>query len=162
MYENRNGLEPAKFAFSPANGDTKRRYSVLVDEGVYVYSLDGQVCAETLDKLWWEDIGPVIVGLSMIAAALVATIMLFVAGGRRIAIAAMVTPALLGGFFGSIRSTCYAMDPLFSRRDPKMVVQQKDLLDKYRVSGIISEETYRKSLAGIEPVKLQEPAAPKP
>ena len=158
MYENRGGLDPAKFAFSPANNDPGRRYSVLVDEGVYVYSLDAQVCAETLDRLWWEDVSPVIVGLALLAAALVAAILLFAAGGRRMAIAAMVAPAVLGGFFGSIRSTCYAMDSLFSHRSPQMVVQQRDLLEKYRGAGVISEETYRKSLAAVEPVKAQAPS----
>lgn len=157
VYENRNGLDPAKFAFSPANGDTKRRYSVLVDEGVYVYSLDGQTCAETLDKLWWEDVGPVLIGLPLLAAALVAATVLFFAGGRKLALAALVVPALVGSLPGVIRFTCYAMDPLFSHRSPAMVAQQKDLLEKYRAAGVISEETYRKSLAAVEPVKAQAP-----
>jgi hypothetical protein len=38
-----------------------------------------------------------------------------------------------------------------------MVVQQKDLLGKYRAAGVISEETYRKSLTGVEPVKARAP-----
>jgi len=158
MYENHSGIEPAKFAFSPVNGDTKRRYSVLVGEGVYVYSLDGQVCAETLDKLWWEDVGPVLIGLPFLAAALVAATVLFFAGRRKLALAALFVPALVGSIPGSIRSTCYSMVPLFSNRDPQMVVQQKDLLDKYRAAGVISEETYRRSLAAVEPVKAQAPS----
>lgn len=161
MYENRSGLDPTKFAFSPVNGDTKHRYSALVDEGVYVSSLDGQVCAETLDRLWWEDVGPVLVGLALLAAALVATAVLFWGGARRIAIAALAVPAVLGGISGSIRSTCYAMDPLFSHRDPQTVVRQKALLDKYRAAGVISDNTYRKSLAAVEPEKAQQPAETK-
>jgi len=161
MYENRSGIDAAKFAFSPVNGDSNRRYSVLVDKGVYVYSLNGRVCADTLDHLWWEDFYPVLIGFALLATAIAAATALF-RGGRRItAIAALAVPVVLGGLFGSIRVGCYATDSLSIHRSPQMAFQQKNLLDKYLAAGVISEDTYRKSLAAVEPEKPQPPAETK-
>jgi len=52
VYENRNGLDAALFADSPANDDGRRRYSVEVDDGIYVYSVGGQSYAEEYDAAW--------------------------------------------------------------------------------------------------------------
>jgi hypothetical protein len=49
------------------------------------------------------------------------------------------------------RATCYVMSPLFRRRDPAMVVRQKELLQRFHAAGVIGDATYRKSLSALEP-----------
>ena len=41
------------------------------------------------------------------------------------------------------------MVPMFSWRDPALVSRRKELLDKYRAAGAISDETYARSLASM-------------
>jgi hypothetical protein len=168
VYENRSNLDAAAFEFSPVNRDPNGRYSVCVDKGIYVYSVGAKNYAEINDRLRQENVTIQLVGMSFLLVAIALSILAIRAAEHRLKAGFMVTIAmglstLLGpGLYGLNTATCYYMIPFFSRRDPQMVVQQKDLLDKYRAAGVISEETYKKSLAAVEPVKPQEPAATKP
>ncbi|NIA20385.1 MAG: hypothetical protein GWP05_00085 [Anaerolineaceae bacterium] len=58
------------------------------------------------------------------------------------------------GYFGS-QTTCYVMSSLFDSRDPKIVVRQKELLEKQHDAGIISDQTYERVLASFEPQRSQ-------
>jgi len=72
------------------------------------------------------------------------------------AVAAVVPGFLVGGFFHAMNSaTCYIMSEIFSRRTPKMVSLQLELLEKYRAQGVISEETYRRAASAAQREKFQ-------
>jgi len=64
------------------------------------------------------------------------------------------------GFFLSKQSyvTCYVMSPMFSSRNPDMVPARVELLDKFRARGLISEQTYTKTLAAMEPAPTTAPS----
>ncbi|MCX5682952.1 MAG: hypothetical protein NT049_04630 [Planctomycetota bacterium] len=168
VYENRNGFDAAAFKHSPVDRDPEQRYSVRVDDGVYVYSVGAMEYSERLGGPWNTRTIVQLFGLALIVGAVVLAFLAIRAAERRVlasffTLAAMVLSALLGlGYHSTFWSTCYMMSPFFSRRNPEMVSQQKDLLEKYRAAGVINEETYRKSLAAVEPAKAQVPPQTKP
>ena len=53
-YENRIGLDAAKFEGSSVDRDREGRYSIRVDEGIYVCAVDGMVWTAEVDGRWWE------------------------------------------------------------------------------------------------------------
>jgi len=164
VYENRRGLSAGAFADSPADEDPERRYSVRVDDGIYVSSVGGQVYAEEVDQMWWQDAHLRLLGaeLLVVAAVLVAIGMRSRSGG---AIVAGVL-ALIGSGLGGVGSCivvhpmCYAMSPLFCDRSPQMVARRKALLTKYRATGVISAGTYQKALDAMDPPATQPTTAP--
>ncbi len=153
MYENRNGLDASLFADSPVGRDSDGRYSVHVDKGVYVYSVGGLHYAELIDKSRARRVRIAL----LLAALLVASTALLIWAARVkggiIALAAMLGIGSLGYFASQV--SCYVMSSLFRYRDPKIVVRQKELLEKQHASGIISDQTYERVLASLEPQKLQ-------
>jgi len=164
VYENRRGLDPARFRDSPAEEDGERRYSVAVDDGVYVYSVGAQEYAAKLDRLWWRDNWPRFAGVGLLLAAVVMLVVFLrrVRWGRKAALAVTVAAAGAGAFVGTAaRVTCYIMAPLFYRRDPQMLARRRELLERYRRRGVIGQEAYEKALSAME-LKLGEPPAKAP
>jgi hypothetical protein len=93
------------------------------------------------------------VGVGLLAVAFGAAVAMLRLG-RRAAVTGMVAALASGGVGASgglARATCYIMAPLFYRRDSQMLVQQKELLDKFRERGVLTEETYRKLVSAMEP-----------
>jgi hypothetical protein len=168
IYENRNGLDASAFAHSPVNRDAAGRYSVRVDDGVYIYSVGGESFAQVVfvQKALATAIGAV--ALALFIAAIVYAVKNVRQAKRRAVAFSSSWSAIFGTLLVGL-AVMFVSVPgghnealLFSKYEPTMVVRQRELLDKYRGAGVISEETYRKSLAAVEPVKAQEPAAPKP
>ena len=159
IYENRAGADPAAFTDSPAGHDDEGRFSIRVDEEVYLSSIGGRIFAEELDALRWQENLPRYYGAGMLLAAVavivVATRIVRTRARRRTM--AVVGVAMLGvwaalGVVIDRRSyaTCYVMSPFFGRRTRQMVARQKRFLDGYRAAGVISDATYQRSLAAME------------
>ena len=155
MYENRIGQDPGLFMDSPAEKDAKGRYSVEVDQGVYVYSIGGALYSAKYRRMWWKRHGPRLFGCGLIVACAVIAITLRLRSGSKAfssaGLLAIVASLLGGGGFRSLNvATCYIMAPLFYRRDPEALQQQIVLLDKFRARGVLGEEAYRKAMAAAE------------
>jgi len=164
-YENRVGLDEAKFEGSPANDDPRRLYSIRVDEGIYVCAVDGKEWVAEVDRQWWARNGPRYLGGVMWFAAVGLLVAATIDSKGRIP----VIGAVLALFFAGMgvaannlgRATCYIMSPLFSRRTPPMVVRQKALLDAYHSRGVISDAVYQRSVAALAvPVTTRPASAP--
>jgi len=152
VYENRNGVDAALFADSPANLDGEGRFSVSVDKGVYVYCIGAQLLAQRYDREWWRYHGPRIVGAGLLGLAAVCLVALLGwMPGRKAKLGAAAAVLVAGGI-GSVQfvASCYVMRSLFYRRDAQMVAQQEELLEKYRSRGNITEATCRKALEALE------------
>jgi hypothetical protein len=151
VYDNRTGAPASAFAGSPAD-DGDERYSVEVAAGVYVWSVGRRMYAEEIRALWWERNWPRFVGAGMLLAAgvLLAVMLLPSNSGRAVGLVAALGSGAGGFLCGSLRVSCYIMAPMFSRRDPKMVARRRNLLEKHRGRGVISEATYRKAVSALE------------
>lgn len=153
VHENRVGLPAKAFRQSPAERGVDRRFSIRVDEGVYIIAPDAWVFADEQAAEWWADALPRFVGAVMVLGAVLLLIPLARLGRRGLVVGvlAMVGSAGGGGAVASAISggTCYAMSPLFSRRDPAMVSRQKDLLSQYLASGAISDAAYRRAMDAL-------------
>ncbi len=153
VYENRNGLDAARFIGSPADSDIRRWYSVKVDDGIYIYCMGGQYYAERLDERQWADIRPRIAGGILLVLAGVSVVLMF-RQSVRAGIEGAISMAVLGGLgvaSGNMSyETCYIMSPLFSHRNPKMVARQRELLDRYHRSGVIGDDTFAKAMSALE------------
>lgn len=153
IYENRNGFDEVVFADSPVNRDKRGEYSVCIDEGIYVYSVGGEFYARDREGKLVTAYLPQIVGLGLVLCALVCLVRMVWLYWKSILLGII---ALIGGIGSGVvvggmnHVTCYIMMPLFSKRDPEMVVQQKELLSKYHGDGVLSDETYEKSLYALE------------
>jgi len=149
-YENRNGVHADAFCGSPADGD-RWGCSVLVDNGVYVFSSGGYVYAQEFRRMWWQRNGPRMLGVSLITIGIVMAIHGVVRTRYRrplLGLLAVIPGFLCGGGLSVMnRATCYVMSELFSHRSPKMVAVQMKLLDKYRDTGVISEDTYQRAVS---------------
>ncbi|HUT56255.1 MAG TPA: hypothetical protein VNA25_00105 [Phycisphaerae bacterium] len=159
VYENRKGLDPKLFADSPANRDPKGRYSVRVHDGIYVYSVGGELYVQDERQLWWERTRPRLVGVALLAAAVALAV--FVVRGKAIVLGllAVAGPGALGFAVGTGHYlTCYIMSPLFYRRNSQMVARQKELLGKYRDRGVITRATYDRAMSAIERGAASQPA----
>lgn len=162
VYENRRGCDAKAFADSPADKDTRRRYSVQVDEGVYVSCVGGESVAADYDRRWRNWICWKILGGSLMAGAF-APLVLLVRGSLRKTAAGVVGGFLLlfsglsTGVF--VQVTCYAMLPPFSRRSPVMVSRRAELLEKHRAAGVINADTYEKTMAVLEHGPATRPAS---
>jgi hypothetical protein len=168
IYENRNGLDTSAFAHSPINRDAAGRYSVQVDDGVYIYSAGGESFAQVVfvQKVLATALGAM--SLALFIAAVVYTVKNIRQARRRV----VASIASDGALFGTLlvgMAVIFVNSPggpniamLFSEYEPTMVARQRELLDKYRATGVISEETHRKSLAAVEPIKAQVPPETKP
>ena len=158
VYENRNGLDPALFADSPADEDEQRQYSVEVDDGVYVYSLHAKPEAETLNATRRQQRRVRVVGWTLVLVGVGSFVALVCVSwkGALASLAALFVAALTSPL---LEPSCYAMamSPLFDRRDPEIMAQRRELLDKYHSRGVIGDAAYAKSLAALEPRPTTQP-----
>ena len=169
VYENCQGLGPAAFADSPAPRGLAERYSVRVDDGVYVYSVGGRLCAEELAPITWRRTVVALIVLLLFGAALLFVLLSFRASARA-GIAALTTllVATCGWFFLCfvvLAHPCMLWPPRFYHRDPRMLTEQRQLLEKYHSRGVLSDASYRRALSAIEfppPAKEEQDASPGP
>ena len=151
VYENRAGLDPAKFQGSPADTDRARRYSVRVADGVYVYSVGAQCYAADYDRWWWGINGVRLLGAAMIPGAIV-MIVRAVRASRKAPVVLFVVAAGLGLVaHGMNHATCYVMSNIFGQRDRGMIARQRELLESCHARGILNDATYRKVLSSLPP-----------
>jgi hypothetical protein len=144
FYENRRGLDAQAFAHSPANTDTERRYSVTVDDGIFVYAPEGQYLLPTPHPLMlrtWAEFG---VGGLCLAGAV--GLVFWPKTGLAFLLCRIVALIVFGYLSMRLdpRIMCYeqAGISLFYSRDPEIVARQKELLDEYHARGVINGETY--------------------
>jgi hypothetical protein len=162
VYENHRGCAAA-FADSPAERDEKGRFSVRVDEDIYVSSIGGEHYAGEIDALRRADLRTRLIGGGLILVAVVLVALLFRAKARAgiVGVVALLASGGAGVAYNSLSITsCYIMSPLFRRRDPAMVVRQKELLQRFHAAGAINDATYRKSLSALAPRRPGEGGAP--
>ncbi|MEI7834832.1 MAG: hypothetical protein WCK05_00300, partial [Planctomycetota bacterium] len=161
VYENRRGCDAKAFADSPADKDIRRRYSVQVDEGVYVSCVGGESVAADYDRRWRHWICWKILGGSLMAGAFTFLALLVRVSLRKTA------AGIVGGFLLLLSSastgvvfqvTCYAMLPPFSRRSFAIVSRRMELLEKHRAAGVINAATYEKTKAVLDNGPATRPA----
>jgi type II secretory pathway pseudopilin PulG len=164
-YENRNGLDASKFTDSPANSDSRQRYSIRVDDGIFIYSVGGQLCAQKLPRMWWERMWPRFLGgIFLLFAILVAIVLV---RSSKLGFGLGLASLLISGGVGAAASaasytTCYRPAPLFYRRDAEMVAMQRELLNKYHSNGAIGNQAYQKAISALDTLPATQPtSAPK-
>ncbi len=165
VYENRNGIDADKFRDSPVNDDEKNRYSVRVDDGIYIHSVPGRYYADLQEEWLWEYNFPRFIGIGLIILAAILVVALICFSGKKTAIigtAVVLASAGAGVVLKYVTCPmCYAISSYhFIERDYAMCVRQKELLDKYHSRGVINDDTYNKALSamGIEPEPTSKPA----
>ncbi len=159
VYENRTGATKAAFADSPVDDYLADRYSIKIDEGVYVWSVGAIQYAEESHELWLKSFMIRCGGAGLIGLALVLILWLMRGLGKAPLAMGLMISALAGAASTGVQRTmCYVMLPVFSRRDPAMISRRVELLDKYRAAGVISDETYDKSLESMGLKPDQQPA----
>lgn len=153
VYENRTGADPASFVDSLATRDQRGWCLARVDERVFVYSVAAQFYAKRYDEEWWDYNGPRFLGAGLLVLALGSFVLLVrsTAWGSAKGMAAILVSGALGYLTSeALQVSCYAARSLFHRRDPQMLTQQRELLEKYRNRGVIAEATYKKAVAALE------------
>ena len=159
VYENRRDTDTALFADSPVDSYRAGRYSVKIDEGGYLWSVGAKSYSEEYYGLWLGDVIIRCIGAGMILVA-VGLIWWNIRGRARIpVVVGLILSAVAGVKCDSaVYMSCCIMTATFSNRDPAMVSRRMELLDKYRVAGAISDETYDKSLESMGLKPDQQPA----
>ena len=146
VYENRRNLAPELFAASPVNGDSRERFSVRIDQGVYVYSIGGKVFANRCDVAYRRYYAPRFWGGLLLCIALV-----LAAWQKKVSgILLLVVACLIGYAYGRQIEVHTTMGHLFHRREPEMVEQGNWAFRQYYTQGIINEETYQRYLAAMQ------------
>jgi hypothetical protein len=141
-YENRLGRPDADFAGSPVQSDSGRRYSLLVDDRIYLYSADGELIAADLDRQRSNAVRTRWAGggLLVLAAALVV-----LALRRRRFVATALTAgiaALLGLGARNVLVSCYKPAVGFGGHR-LAAARQRELADEYHRSGVFTDATYK-------------------
>ena len=151
VYENRDNLGKEPFAGSIADADRGRKFSRQLAPGIVVYSYNARDCYESYRDAWIGRYGRVYafgaLALGLWVAAIVRAVRhrLF-KGPLLIPPLAWVLTAAAGTV---VMATCYIASSL-PHRSPKALAAQKELLKKFRDSGVIREETYQKALQAFE------------
>ncbi len=164
VYENRNGLAASAFADSPAT-HPDGRYSLKVDDGIYLRSISakgpaGELAALEARKSFRQIAGWVMIGLSVVIL-LVWTFRVRPRPGFA-GWLAMLISLPVGAVVSAGGATCYVMSPFFSSRDPATIAAQKELLAKYRDAGVITDATYRRAIEAANPTPPATPPATEP
>lgn len=156
-YENRRGLDASLFDGSPVD-DGDDRYALKVDEGIYVYSVAGQLWADEYDSDYFHYHKWPWVGGAMILIALVLGFFAWRKIAGRLLAALVLGGMALLGFFGQPISwtTCYIMAELFYRRDEQAVARQRELLEDFRDRGVITPATWARAISAIDrgPIRI--------
>jgi hypothetical protein len=158
VYENRRGVPPAAFDGSPVDGDWWGRYSLKVDDGVYVACVGGQARTQELNSSR-------LIGSAFLAAglALLALAGWGLRGGfhSRLGTGVALVLAAAGGVgVTTIGTLCYAVMGMFEGHSTDIAARRVELLEKHRAGGAISDAAYQKALAAM---RLMDPhLAPKP
>ncbi len=152
VYENRNGLAASAFAGSPAT-DPDGRYSLKVDDGIYLCSISAKGPARELAALEARKsirqvTGWVMIGLSVVIL-LWWTFRVYPGPGLGGWVAMLISLPVGAGT--TVGHTCYSMSALFSYRDPATIAAQQELLAKYRDAGVITDATYRRAIEAANP-----------
>jgi len=145
MYENRIGMNPDVYRGSPANTDRKRQYSIRVDDGVYVYSVDAWKAYDCYREHWWARYTSVFIGVSVLV--LDAFLVLVLCPRRSIALILSCIVGLMAGCVAHMfipRTTCYVMSSPFEHRDQKAIAKQIELIEQYHTNGVINDVTYQR------------------
>jgi hypothetical protein len=159
VYENRRGASKAAFTDSPVERYFAGRYSVKVDDGIYLWSVGAQQYADEYHTLWLEAVITRCIAGVLILTAVVLIWRKIRGRARTAAVAGLIVSTLAGAASTRIQyATCYMISAMFSHRDPAMVSRRVELLDKYRAAGAISDETYDKSLESMGLKPGQHPA----
>lgn len=162
VYENRTGLDAGQFDGSPANGDWRRRYSVRVDDGVYVSSIDGRYWSRRLDDALFERWAPVVLGLVMVGVAIGVAISSAKrsTGAGAGAVAGVAVAAAVGVAAGLPALSCYVVSGPFDHRNPDNVQEQRELLEKFHARGAIGDATYERLVSAMDkgPLPAEEEA----
>jgi hypothetical protein len=139
----------------PANRDGGGRFSVRVDEGIYLWSAGGEALARSMDFRRWVWVAWLGGILGLLAAAIAVAAREARRSPRRIrSVLASLAVLGLGSVMGVLANpathvTCYAPMPLFSEGHQRLVARQCELLEKYRAAGVITQETYGKALYAL-------------
>lgn len=152
VYENRNGLGASAFSGSPAT-DPDGRYSLKVDDGIYLCSISAKGPARELAALEGRKsirqvTGWVMIGLSVVIL-LWWTFRVYPGPGFAGWLAMLIS--LPAGAGTTVGHTCYSMSALFSYRDPATIAAQQELLAKYRDAGVITDATYKRAIEAANP-----------
>lgn len=157
IYENRRGISSAKFAGSGATLDHARRYSVRVDDGIYVWSIGARRACDML--AYWQPrlaisrIVMMVISLELVAvfvwASFVSARRNLVSGKQRCSLLVSLLAGALLWFLTFLFAmpmfikTCYESSINWPRK-PELTAEYKSLLSKYNKRGIIRDSTYRK------------------
>ena len=164
VYENRHDAAGTLFADSLADSFGAGRYSVKIDDGVYLWSVVAKDYSDVYWANWFKYVTILCIGTGLLILA-VGLIWWKVRGRARIpAVVGLVIAAVVGSSpptLSRVMTSCYYPTPLFGHRDPAMVLRRRELLDKYRAAGAISDETYVKSIESMG-LKATERAVTRP
>lgn len=161
LYENRNGLASSALEGSVINNDNQRNYSIIVDEGIYVYSIAAMSDAHQYNQLEKEiEKNKILSFIIIIPSSLLFIILflkLFISDKKRtlkyvailiaidIVLIVVITP---GKYHPTMEDYCFGRTTYI--RTPGLVNQQKEMLDLYRKNNVINQETYDKQIAALE------------
>lgn len=158
IYENRRGLPSSAFADSKATGDKGQSYSVMVDSGIYVWSLAAEQKHQEY-LVWTRNLK-----LMRIAVVAVSLMILLVyinltwrAKGRRfwrtsgIVTAETLLSVFVFGFlvFPTFVRSCYQI-AVTRLRTPELTKDYITLITKYHDRGVIGDKAYEKIIKTIE------------
>ncbi len=154
MYENRRGLPAEAFANSPVNDDPEGKFSIEVDDGIYLYSVNAWGAARHVPEL--GVIRPVwsmaITGGILVTAGLVTLVLPWRGHGSTWGGLCLLGASFLGMFIviPTARTGCYEVMMPIPPRDPEMIAYQKQLLDQYHARGVINDEAYARLVRAAE------------
>jgi len=161
VYENRRGIDPEKFAHSPVEEDHAGRYSLEVDDGIYIYSVGGWELSREYDgfltKMYLEIWGTRSLFLVLLIIYLIFSYRSRAKKVQQIwftatKVAAKILLLLLSFFTGMASGsvTCYIMMYFDREKRPNLTAKYCTLLEKYKERGIIKEEAYQTLLETLK------------
>lgn len=168
MYENRSGLDPALFDFSPVNQDPDWKYSIEVDKDIYVYSVGWMEYRneelkhheDAINKWHNKHLIKNIITIIIVVlfVLLVGSFFLkqkqpaskkFVILHAVISGLAIVASYMMGSYEPKIIA-CYIAIPFGGIKKTAYIKKHAELLEKYEKAGIIKNETYFKLRKAVE------------
>jgi hypothetical protein len=158
LYENRRDAPPGTFAGSPVDGDAERAWSLAVDDGVYVLSVE---LKQSLEKRAAEDRRYLLVVLATLGPTILFGVLFALskppAARRRGAVvlqraggALVFLAALIPFSFHTTSSACYAPNRFIGRRRAPLAEECRRILTGYRDRGAIRPETYQRLVDVLE------------